>query len=254
MYLSLEEPEVIKPKLESEKQDNKKKNKENESDKKKKGKGLHSIVKNMKIIVNEAHFEVKLLPRNDNNEIWAPQLRFDVYDISIQSTNGNWEVRIDSFVSFSSLAEFSLFLILSTLFSPLISSPSSFIPLNPPSFISPLLSSILSFNSSLFLSSPSFIPLPSSFPPFFPFSPLLFPFSPFPLLSVLFFHHPCFSLALLLSSIIPSSFSPLPLSQGGGVPLLPFLFPPSPLPFLLFPFVVFSFCFFFSLILQIRFF
>ena len=184
----------------------------------------------MKIIVNEAHFEVKLLPRNDNNEIWAPQLRFDVYDISIQSTNGNWEVRIDSFVSFSSLAEFSLFLILSTLFSPLISSPSSFIPLNPPSFISPLLSSILSFNSSLFLSCPSFIPLPSSFPPF-----SLFSVPPFAL-SLL-------SLSLIVSSLFPSSlillgpsallhypFFILPSSvipRGGGTPIA---IPVSPFP------------------------
>src|SRR3990167_10669879 len=71
--------------------------------------------------------------------------------------------------------------------------PPLFLPLLP-SFISPLLSSPLFFPLIPHYSSPV-PPLslfhPRSLPsPLFPFPPLLFPFSPFPLLSVLFFHHP----------------------------------------------------------------
>ena len=59
-------------------------------------KGLSNFVRDMTVIINEAHFIVKLLPRaaTEGSTPWAPQLRFDLYDIQIVSTNGQWDPKV----------------------------------------------------------------------------------------------------------------------------------------------------------------
>jgi len=94
--LSLEEPENLRPlhsvipKPEKEKKGSRG---SEGSSKPKKKKKIQKIVENMRFVINEAHFKISLLPRQDTKaENWSPSLEMHLYDIVIQTTNGNWEV------------------------------------------------------------------------------------------------------------------------------------------------------------------
>jgi len=98
--LNLEEPAELSPirkTVESPSGKNHKKSssvsKLSESPKRKKKKSLHSVVRDMRFMINEAHFIIKLQPRNDAGpEPWSPTLEIVLYDIVIQTTNDKWEV------------------------------------------------------------------------------------------------------------------------------------------------------------------
>ena len=93
VFLTLEEPETIKP-IPAPTKTHKKKKSMSGSPLKGTRKGLSNFIRDMKVVINEAHFNVKLLPRDEPNapSAWSPHLRFDLYDVVIESTNGNWEV------------------------------------------------------------------------------------------------------------------------------------------------------------------
>lgn len=97
VFLNLEEPEVIKPLAPpSEKTHRKKKSLSGSPIK---GRRVSNFVRDMKIMINEAHFTVKLLPRDEPNapSAWSPHLRFDLLDVVIESTDGEWKVRKKKF-------------------------------------------------------------------------------------------------------------------------------------------------------------
>ena len=92
VYLNLEEPETIQP-LPERKKSHKKKGSLTGSPLGNRA-GLNNIIRDMKIIINEAHFAVKLLPRDEPNatDPWRPHLKFDLYNVVIESTDGHWQV------------------------------------------------------------------------------------------------------------------------------------------------------------------
>lgn len=62
------------------------------------GRRVSNFIRDMKIVINEAHFTVKLLPRDEPNvqsSAWAPHLRFDLLDVVIESTDGEWKVKTE---------------------------------------------------------------------------------------------------------------------------------------------------------------
>ena len=92
VYLNLEEPETIQP-LPERKKSHKKKGSLTGSPLGNRA-GLNNIIRDMKIVINEAHFAVKLLPRDEPNatDPWRPHLKFDLYNVVIESTDGHWQV------------------------------------------------------------------------------------------------------------------------------------------------------------------
>lgn len=93
VYLNLEEPETIKPVFPTTSH-HRKKSSITGSPLKSTKKGISNFVRDMKIVINEAHFAVKLLPRDEPGveNPWAPHLTFDFVNIIIESTNGEWKV------------------------------------------------------------------------------------------------------------------------------------------------------------------
>jgi hypothetical protein len=61
------------------------------SKKGKKKKLPHQIVRDMKVVINQAKLRIKLKPRD--SESWAPEFTIDVKNVVIQTSNDQFKVR-----------------------------------------------------------------------------------------------------------------------------------------------------------------